>query len=297
MDSKIINQFPIWNYLAGSDIYPAKDNGFYGMYHSPFREDHKASMKVDYNKNLWIDYGTGEGGTLIDLVMRIENCSNGKAMQLLEQKIAGTSSFSFQKETKIIPKITQQQAITIRNVGILTNPGLIGYLRERCIDIEIAQLHCQEVHYSVNGKPYFAVGFRNDNGGYELRNKYFKGCTSKDTTTIKAGNNDTCQLFEGFMDYLSFLTMKNWQQSKTDVIVLNSLSNLAKVKNTLTAYSSIVAFLDNDEAGKRAVQELKSCYPNVIDQSGCYAKHKDLNDCLCGKKLLPKKQVRKGFKL
>ena len=80
MESKIINQFPIRDYLAGSGIYPAKDNGFYGMYHSPFREDRNASMKVDYNKNLWIDYGTGEGGTLIDLVMRIENCSNGRAM-------------------------------------------------------------------------------------------------------------------------------------------------------------------------------------------------------------------------
>ncbi len=297
MDSKIINKYPIRDYLAGSNIYPAKDNGFYGMYHSPFREDHNASMKVDYNKNLWIDYGTGEGGTLIDLVMRIENCSNGKAMQLLEQKITGTHPFSFQKEKEVIPKISQQQGIAIHKVDILANPSLIGYLHERCIDIEIARLHCHEVHYSVNGKPYFAVGFKNDNGGYELRNKYFKGCTSKDTTTIKVGNNDTCQLFEGFMDYLSFLTMKNWHQPKADVIVLNSLSNLPKVKNILTAYGSIVAFLDSDEAGKRAVQELKSCYPNVTDQSGCYAKHKDMNGYLCSKKLLPKKQMRKGFRL
>ena len=94
MEAKIINQFPIRNYLAGLDIHPAKDNGYYGMYHSPFREDHNASMKVDYNKNLWIDYGTNDGGTLIDLVMRMENCSNGRAMQLLEQKISGTASFS-----------------------------------------------------------------------------------------------------------------------------------------------------------------------------------------------------------
>jgi hypothetical protein len=139
------------------------------------------------------------------------------------------------------------------------------------------------------------VGFRNDAGGYELRNKYFKGCTSKDVTSVKAGSN-TCQLFEGFMDYLSFLTIKNWQQSKADVIVLNSLSNLVKVKNTLTAYESVATFLDNDEAGKRAVQELKNVC-NISDQSEFYAKHKDLNEYLSNKKLLPEKQVRKGFKL
>jgi hypothetical protein len=296
MESKIINQFPIRDYLAGSGIHPAKENNYYGMYYSPFREDHNASMKVDYNKNLWIDYGTGEGGTLIDLVMRMENCSNGKAMQLLEQRIAGSASFSFQRERDFQPESRNKQTITICNTCVLTNPGLLGYLRERSINIEIAKLHCQEVHYSVNGKPYFAVGFRNDTGGYELRNKYFKGCTSKDVTTVKAGSN-TCQLFEGFMDYLSFLTVKNWQQSKADVIVLNSLSNLVKVKNILTAYGSIATFLDNDEAGKRAVQELKSCYRNVTDQSEFYAKHKDLNDYLGNKRLLPPKQVRKGFRL
>jgi hypothetical protein len=295
MESKIINQFPIRDYLAGSGIYPAKDNGYYGMYHSPFREDHSASMKVDYNKNLWIDYGTNEGGTLIDLVMRMENCSNGEAMQYLEQRIAGTASFSFHREKDFIPE-RQAQAISIHTISTLTNPSLLSYLRERCINIEIAQQHCQEVHYSVNGKPYFAVGFRNDTGGYELRNKHFKGCTSKDVTSVKTGSN-TCQLFEGFMDYLSFLTMKNWQQSKADVIVLNSLSNLVRVKNTLTAYGSVATFLDNDEAGKRAVQELKSCYRNVTDQAEYYAKHKDLNEYLSNKKLLPEKQVGKRFKL
>ena len=295
MESKTINQFPIRNYLAGSGIYPVKDSGYYGMYHSPFREDHNASMKVDYNKNLWIDYGTNEGGTLIDFVMRMENCSNGKAMQLLEEQLSGTTSFSFHGGKDFVPA-KQESNISIEKISTLINPGLLSYLSERCINIDIAKLHCQEVHYSVNGKPYFAVGFRNDARGYELRNKYFKGCTSKDITTVKA-NSNTCQLFEGFMDYLSFLTIKDWQHSKADVIVLNSLSNLPKVKNSLTIYGSVATFFDNDEAGKRAVKELQLVCKNVTDQSKFYAKHKDLNDYLCSKKLLPEKQVRKGFKL
>ena len=297
MESKIINQFPIRDYLAGSGIYPARDNSYYGMYHSPIREDHNASMKVDYNKNLWIDYGTNEGGTLIDLVMRMENCSNGKAMQLLEQQLSGAASFSFQGEKDFVPA-KHESSISIEKISTLANPVLLDYLSERCINIEIARLYCQEVHYSVNGKQYFAVGFRNDTGGYELRNKYFKGCTSKDVTSIKSENQiNTCQLFEGFMDYLSFLTIRKWQYSKADVIVLNSLNNLSKVKNLLTAYGSVATFLDNDDAGKRTVQELQSVCKNFSDQSEFYTKHKDLNDYLCSKKLLPEKQFRKGFKL
>ena len=57
MNTKEINRIPIKNYLAELNILPAKDRGYYGLYHSPFREDYNASMKVDFEKNLWIDYG------------------------------------------------------------------------------------------------------------------------------------------------------------------------------------------------------------------------------------------------
>ncbi len=300
MDSKTINTFPIREYLAGLNIHPAKDRGYYGMYHSPFREDSDASMKVDYNKNLWIDYGSNEGGTLIDLVMRLENCSSGKAMQLLEQRISGTPSFSFQGNNTL--KEEERKPVTaIRITGVtpLNSPPLIDYLRERKINIDIAKFHCKEINYSVNGKPYFAIGFHNDAGGYELRSKYFKGCTSK-AVTSHTSRQSSCQLFEGFMDYLSFLTMKNWQRSPVDVIVLNSLANLPKVENTLAGYNSVVLFLDNDEAGKRAVHNLRSVCKGVLDMSTHYGKHKDLNDYLCSHsvpKQAPKKKPGRGLKM
>lgn len=292
MDSKIINTFPIREYLAGLNIYPVKDRGYYGMYHSPFREDKDASMKVDYNKNLWIDYGSNDGGTLIDLVMRMENCSNGEAMRILEQRFSETPSFSFHGNNTPESKEAKQES-TIRITGVvpLSSPPLIDYLKERKINIDIAKFHCKEINYSVNDKPYFAIGFRNDTGGYELRSKYFKGCTSKDITSHIFGQS-SCQLFEGFMDYLSFLTMKNWQRSPVDTIILNSLANLPKVENTLAGYKSVSLFLDNDEAGKRAAESLRSVCNEVIDQSAHYAEHKDLNDYLCNRSV-PKQAVIK----
>jgi len=292
MNYKEINRFPIREYLAGLNIHPAKERGYYGMYHSPFREDTNASMKVDYDKNLWIDYGSNEGGTLIDLVMRIENCSNGRAMQLLEQHLSGTHSFSFQgNDTLNREKNESEPVIQVTGVSSITSAALIDYLRERKINIDIAKFHCKEINYSVNDKPYFAIGFSNDAGGYELRSKYFKGCTSKDITSQKNGQ-DSCQLFEGFMDYLSFLTMKNWQRSPVDVIVLNSLANLSKITNTLAGYKSVALFLDNDEAGKRAVRNLRSVCKEVIDQSVYYANHKDLNEYLRSRSA-PKQAVKK----
>ena len=95
MDAKAINKFPIREYLASRGIRPAKDRSYCGLYHSPLREDHMPSMKVDYDKNLWIDYGAGEGGTLIDLVMHMERCDAGEAMRRLEQWIDGGPISSF----------------------------------------------------------------------------------------------------------------------------------------------------------------------------------------------------------
>lgn len=68
-----------------------------------------------------------------------------------------------------------------------------------------------EVRFSLNGKWNFAIGFPNASGGYEVRNKYFKGCIApKDITHIRQAGEpkETCYVFEGFMDYLSFLTLR-----------------------------------------------------------------------------------------
>ncbi len=299
-----IKQISIRQYLAGFGIYPAKDHSHYGMYHSPFREDHDASMKVDYPKNLWIDYGISEGGTLIDLVMKMEHCSLHEAISMLEQKYNSTdvgtykrssnptSSFSFHRGKTDSVKKAPDPSITILNVQPISNPALIEYLNERRINIDIARIHCCEVHYSVNNKPYYAVGFENDKGGYELRSKYFKGCTSKDITSVKRNKNH-CVLFEGFMDFLSFLSIQKQQNAPVDVIVLNSLSNLGKVKSALTAYKGIFTFFDNDLAGRKAVQELQLSCNNVNDLSYFYSECKDLNEYLCHKLKPQMKPVQK----
>ncbi|MDH6313098.1 MULTISPECIES: toprim domain-containing protein [Bacteroidales] len=294
MDSKTINMFPIREYLADLNIYPAKERGYYGMYHSPFRKDKDASMKVDYNKNLWIDYGANEGGTLIDLVMRIKNCSNGEAMRLLEQKFTGNNSLSFHgNNNSPIPEKEREPTIQITNVSELNAPALINYLNKRGIDTDIAKQYCKEINYTVNDKPYYGIGFQNQSGGYEIRNPYFKGCIApKDISYIQqTDKRDTCYLFEGFIDYLSFLTIRKNQNPQfpcsdwQDYIILNSIANLPKAARLLSNYEQIHCFLDNDTAGITAYKELEKEFTlHIRDASRHYSEYKDLNDYLCGKK-------------
>ena len=295
MDAKAINKFPIREYLAAQGIRPAKDRSYYGLYHSPLREDRTPSMKVDYDKNLWIDYGAGEGGTLIDLMMRMERCDAGEAMRRLEQKISGTPAFSFHGNHNPVPP-HRESAITIEQVRPLENPALLAYIKERGINLNTAREHCSEVHYRVADKFYFAVGFRNDAGGWELRNRYFKGCTSKAPTT-RRGDYPTCLVFEGFMDYLSYLTLKRDPNPPHDTVVLNSVTNLAKAIPFIASHEQVYAYLDNDEAGRKATTELKKACRNLSDQSVHYRLHNDLNDYLRSRHPVKEYKRSRGRKL
>ncbi|MDL2224013.1 toprim domain-containing protein [Bacteroidales bacterium OttesenSCG-928-M06] len=269
------NYISIKQYLENKGINPVKDRGYYGMYLSPLRNDSNPSFKVDYDKNLWYDFGANEGGSIVDFVMTLENCSLAEALRKLE------NSFSFHRNDTLAVSskpTSRESTLTITDIKPLTHPALLDYLKERNINTDIAKQYCSEIHYSIADKPYFAVGFRNDSGGWELRNRYFKGSsTPKNITTINNGN-DAVMVFEGFIDFLSYLSLKQNDSPVIDSAVLNSIANLPKAIPFLQSHQTIHAFLDNDEAGKRAVQSLSPICKKVIDQSVFYRNYKDLND-------------------
>jgi hypothetical protein len=278
------------------NIRPAKDYGFYGMYSCPYRNDRNASFKVDYHKNVWHDFGTGEGGTLIDLVMKIENCSFCEAVSCLEKQYAGIQKsdiadkdFSFHGD---IPAVTIQEIIPI------THTKLVAWVQERKIDLSLARIYCREIHYRNKGRDYFSIGFRNDNDGFELSSPpNFKGCISpKDITTIRF-SRPICLVFEGFWDFLSYLTIQKIEISKHDVAVLNSVANLQKAINFLKTHKEVYTYLDNDDGGSKATELIKSNCVSVIDRSERYAGFKDLNDYLCQQPIIKPQEEQKTVKI
>lgn len=287
-----IKKIAIKEYLGQLSIFPIRENGLRGIYHSPLREDRNASFCVDYNRNVWFDHGLGKGGSIIDLVSLMENISIADAIRKLEN-----SSFSFHRSNDVLtPQIKQDPAIRILSITGLNNPALFQYLKERSINIELAKAYCKEIHYAVNDKAYFAIGFANDSGDYELRSKYFKGCTSKDCTTTNNKDNGSCLVFEGFMDYLSYLTMTDIKSVSQGVIVLNSVANLPKTMDFIKSHQKIYTYLDNDEAGKKATLSIQQSHPNVVDQSVKYANYKDLNEYLISAKQAQEKKLRQEVK-
>ena len=291
-----IKLIPIRDFLAHRGITPKQENSRYGFYLSPFREEQDASFKVDYLQNLWYDFGAGRGGSIIDLVMEIERCDFQQAVERLRNDNISTSTLVTSQTSHILPNCLQ-----VSGDYPLRHPALVNYLDSRAIDTSIAKKFCREVHYSVGGRNYFAIGFSNDYGGWELRSERFKGCsTPKHITTIDNGS-DKALAFEGFMDFLSYLTIKRNDSPTCNIAVLNSVANIQKAVPFLARHRSIYTFLDNDDAGQRALAEIERLCPQskVINQSDFYRRHKDLNDYLRSQQ--PRKRVvakqKRGFKM
>ena len=283
-DLSRIKRYPIVEYLERKGIKPVRKTPTYAMYRSPLREETHPSFKVDTEKNLWIDYGEGRGGSIIDLCMRMEGCTLSEAIRRLGQNASDNGTYSFLNDfvpNNSQPVMAVNGARRLIEISDTLPPHLQDYLTKvRCINLEKAMPFLKCISYEVRGRRYQAIGFANLSGGYELRDdKTFKGTIApKDITPIFTDRAEPVCIFEGFMDFLSFLSMK--EEITNHCLVMNSVSNVARTIRYLNDrhLTHIRAFLDNDEAGRRTVQDFIKAGFHVEDMNIHYKAFKDLNE-------------------
>ena len=281
-------QMDLVAYLAGLGHEPVKIKNYDFWYLSPLRNEKTPSFKINQKLNRWYDHGLGKGGNLIDFGVLYYRCTVGELLKMLQGNLSIHPPIAPPLAT---PENTKENQIHLLRQGPILAISLCHYLEKRSIPLEVARRYCQEVRYELNQKDYLALGFKNDAGGYELRNPYYKASNSpKDITTIQNGSTETT-VFEGFFDFLSYQTLpKNQEQKPTDFLILNSLSFFQKARPVLEQYQAINLYLDRDNAGKNVTREALAISTKYQDKSGLYSMHKDLNEWLVNQ---CKKRVRK----
>lgn len=290
--------------LQGYQPQQIRQNNYW--YLSPFREEKTASFKVNRKLNLWYDFGTGKGGDMIDFGVLFHHCTIPELLEKLAQ-----NNLSFQQHlclqnarqntaekgsTNSIEKdAAGEEKINIVKSIPLNNFFLLRYLHERRIPLDIAKNFCEEINFKIRDRNYYAIGFKNDADGYELRSRFFKLSSAPKTITTVENNASAVCIFEGFFSFLSYVSINQKQeQPLTNFLILNSLSFFEKSRAHLEKHEQIHLFLDRDKAGLLQTEKALKQSKQYRDESHLYKGYKDLNDWLTGKKMKQNQGLKPG---
>jgi len=296
MNSEQAKQIPLSRILDQLGHQPVRqEHGRNGTaelrYSSPFRTEKDPSFNVNIERNVWHDFGH-QGGNVLDFVMEYYGINDiSSALRQLENLMGQ------QRIEPVSPTTTTKTTSTpleVQKIQRLQNRALTEYLKGRGISAATARPHIQEIYYTRKGKDYFALAFKNESEGYELRNPYFKGVYgSKDITIVERKNLlakrkvgegvEAVTVFEGFIDFLSALTHYG-RDITTPVIVMNSTALKERTVEAIKEMevSKVYLYLDRDKAGRGVTQHFKNELRGVtiVDNSSLYAGYDDFNEFL-----------------
>ncbi len=274
---------------------------------------------VIISNGLWHRFSTNEAGkTALDYLMKVEKMTLQEAVNSILNRDIDSYIIS-KNEISSVPKniVIPEKANT--------NKEVIAYLKNRGIDEDIVldcinkKLIYQEnrtnnvvfVGYDYNHNIKYA-GCRSTNDKKIMRDA--KGSSKEFSFRLLSKiKNNSLHLFESSIDLLSYATLlkqkgydyqnqnllalagvyqpsQNIEQSKIPIAVKTFLDNNTYIEN-------IVLHFDNDRAGREATKALIIALNkyNIYDIPAPYGK--DINDYLCFKLGLKKRQEIEQYKM
>lgn len=278
MNTTQAREISIEKVLQSLEFEPTKSNKNESWYLSPFRIEKTASFKLNRKINRWFDHGEQKGGNVIDFVIEKFGFNVTEALSYLEKF---DTFFSFQKQIFETPTKELNSTNHIEKIIPVQHIALIQYLKSRQIHNSKNIEQLKEIHYTINEKNYFALGFQNKSQGWEIRSKYAKICLGKKDISLVYNESKTLRIYEGFFDYLSIIQVQeNLTMEESDYLILNSVALLVKNISILSDYDFIELYLDNDTTGDKYTSLVMGKFENAKDCRVLFHGFKDLNEWL-----------------
>ncbi|MCF0049542.1 toprim domain-containing protein [Dyadobacter sp. LJ53] len=293
MDKELAKSIPISEILGKLNSHPTRINGNKALYSSPLRNEKTPSFWVNQSTNRWYDFGEPAGGDLIDFVrMYLKSCNEADTLFDALRWIKNMSENSYVPALPV-PKdelSDDNSSLTIKSIKPVRHLGLVQYLAKRGISLVLARKHLHEIHVhnKATSKSFYVLGFKNGDGGYELRNPFFQGSAKPKTISFvraTSAPSKRIHIFEGFMDYLSAVSRLGTEYPDGDSIILNSIACLSKAYPYIRNYGYRIAhsWMDNDIAGANASRLLSAFLKTEQDiqhirMNNLYAPYKDVNE-------------------
>lgn len=214
MNVETANAVPLPAILRILGREPVRSRGDDLWYLSPLRAERTASFHVCARRNVWYDFGEGRGGDAVALVrLHLERSGAAStcadALRWLRNMAGGQAPVPFPPA----PEDKGPPALELVSARPLADAALVAYLKGRGIPEGIARRYLRQarVRSRATGKEFLAAAMANEEGGFELRNKFFKGSVKAKGVSFVRGavpKPPTVHVFEGMIDFLSAVTAR-----------------------------------------------------------------------------------------
>lgn len=286
---------------------------------SPGTYSLKSHDSVIISNGLWHRFSTNEAGkTALDYLMKVEKMTLQEAVSSILNRDITTYIKPIHENNNVPKKLVIPEKAA-------TNKEVIEYLKNRGIDEDI-------INYCIDNNLIYQENKTNNVvflGYDDQHNIKYAGCRSTNEKKIMRDakgsskefsfrllskiNNNSLHIFESSIDLLSYATLlklngydyqnqnllalagvyqssKNIENSKVPIAIQNFLDNNKNIQD-------IVLHFDNDRAGRDATKALIIALDryNIYDIPAPYGK--DINDYLCFKLGLKKRQEIDQYKI
>jgi len=233
-------------------------------------------QRPDTKHWVWRDHGVpegefGAGGTWIDLVQVARGLSYVEAVRELRGWMREVWGADF--DLLSLSSSEPRKRLKVIRVESVSHPALRHYLRKRGIRLSNLPFWLKEVHWKVLNeetgelKHYFGLGVQNVNGGWLVRNPFWKGVVGPGGPAIAGENNDderkALTVVEGIFDALAVRQAGVGR----DFLILGGGSNIAaglKLIEELKPRKLVLA-LDRDRAGLDTERALLGALPDGVE--------------------------------
>ena len=227
-------------------------------------------LKSERGQWHWTDFGTGEGGSHIDLVMKCLSMNYVQAIYQL-RKLCGdrmpittptrfSFSLPFSKPSKFSWEIRSSRTCVSSDAHILETHR---YLKSEVIPL--SKLKWMTMAHREKGYIRQCYGIKNSSGGHELFSGYpsshslsFKSCCGKKDISVIHRGSGHWVVSESIIDAMSVQQMH--ESSRLSLISLNGVHQVERLGAFLAKYhlriDRLILALDRDSAGALAQEKI-----------------------------------------
>lgn len=282
-----VDQISIYDYVVSKGFHVKKTGKDYKI------EELGGGCYIDIDENKWYWFNKGEGGKLISFVMELENKQWVEAVKTLLNM-----NLTPQERKELSPAPENEKLFLLPKSKKKVNPHApnraYAYLvQTRKLDKEIVgDLMKQGLIYEdVRGNAIFVGKDKEGNPKYafargtntEVRYMGEVSGSDKKYSFSLPGKNNTLYITESAIDLLSYQTLLKKHNCMKELEESHFLSLAGVNTVALDRYLSdfkinkIVCCLDNDEAGKEAVNKIAESYGENYQVTVHMPKAKDFN--------------------